>query len=213
MRTDHLVRAIVADNRTSAISPGTALCCALVPATLFAAALLLATLGLRPRFVEALAAEPRFGFKIMLSGSLAVAAAALAVRLARPGTDPRRAAALVLAVPVLLACADVAEMLLVPAADWGRRLVGSNALACLRSIPFLAAVPLVAALGALRNGAPEHPGLAGASAGLVAGGIGAALYATHCFDDSPLFVSVWYTTAILIVTLVGAWCGSRLLRW
>jgi hypothetical protein len=77
----------------------------------------------------------------------------------------------------------------------------------------LAAVPLVSALLALRYGAPENPTLAGASAGLLSGGIGAALYATHCIDDSPFFVSVWYTLAIAIVVAIGAWCGSRCLRW
>jgi len=120
---------------------------------------------------------------------------------------------LVASVPILLAAADLAELVTVPAAEWGGRLVGSNALVCLRSIPFLAAAPLLAAMLALRHGAPENPTLAGASAGLVAGGIGAALYASHCIDDSPFFVSVWYTLAIAIVVAIGAWCGSRCLRW
>jgi len=43
-----------------------------------------------------------------------------------------------------------------------------------------------------------------AAAGLVAGGLSAALYATHCTDDSPLFVATWYTIAIAAVTVLGA---------
>ncbi len=213
MRTDDLVRALVADNQSRAMPPSTALCCALVPAALVAAGLFLATMGLRPHIAALLTGDPRFAFKIFLAGLLAAAACGLASRLARPGTDPRRAALVVASVPVLLAAADLAELVTVPAADWGRRLVGSNALVCLRSIPFLAAAPLVAALLALRHGAPENPTLAGASAGLLAGGIGAALYATHCTDDSPFFVTVWYSLAIGLVVLVGAFCGSRCLRW
>lgn len=213
MRTDDLVRALVADNRTRTMPPTLALCCALVPGTMIAAGLFLATLGLRPQLLALLAEEPRLVFKVAVACLLAASACVLASHLVRPGTDPRRAVLVVVSVPILLAAADLAELATVPATEWGRRLVGSNALVCLRSIPFLAAVPLLAALLALRQGAPENPTFAGASAGLVAGGIGAALYATHCPDDSPFFVSVWYTAAIAIVVAIGAWCGSRCLRW
>ncbi len=64
--------------------------------------------------------------------------------------------------------------------------------------------------------APRRTGTAGscgAAAGLLAGAIGAALYATHCPDDSPLFVATWYTLAIGFVVGLGALAGSRLLRW
>jgi hypothetical protein len=95
----------------------------------------------------------------------------------------------------------------------GPKTCGTNAIFCLKSIPFLAAAPLVAVLLALRQGAPEHPALAGAAAGLFAGAIGAACYATHCPDDSPVFVAAWYTLGIGIVAAIGAAAGSRLLRW
>jgi len=65
----------------------------------------------------------------------------------------------------------------------------------------------------LRFGAPSRPGLAGTVAGLLAGAIGAALYATHCPDDSPLFVATWYGLGLAIVTAAGAAIGTRLLRW
>jgi hypothetical protein len=80
---------------------------------------------------------------------------------------------------------------------------------CLKSIPFLGLAPLAATLFCLRQGAPEHPPPAGAAAGLLAGAIGAALYATHCPDDSPLFVAAWY---VGFVAALGAVAGSRLLR-
>jgi hypothetical protein len=57
------------------------------------------------------------------------------------------------------------------------------------------------------------PVLAGATAGLVASGVGSMLYALTCPDDSPLFVATWYSIAILLVTSVAAGVGRRLLRW
>jgi hypothetical protein len=80
-------------------------------------------------------------------------------------------------------------------------------------IPMLSAAPLIAVIIALRQGATTHPVLAGAAAGLLSAGIGAALYATHCQSDSPLFVAVWYVVATIIVTLAGAVLGQRFLRW
>jgi hypothetical protein len=44
-------------------------------------------------------------------------------------------------------------------------------------------------------------------------GLAGTLYALHCPDDSPLFVGIWYVLAAAIVTLAGALCGARLLRW
>ena len=38
-------------------------------------------------------------------------------------------------------------------------------------------------------GVPTRPALAGAVAGLLAGGLAASFYAAHCTDDSPLFVT------------------------
>jgi hypothetical protein len=55
--------------------------------------------------------------------------------------------------------------------------------------------------------------LAGATAGLAAAGIGALLYASHCQDDSPLFMATWYVIATVIVALIGALLGTRFLRW
>lgn len=93
------------------------------------------------------------------------------------------------------------------------RLIGHNALVCMVLIPLMSAAPLVGTLIALHRGAPDNPGLAGAVAGLFAGAFGASLYATHCPDDSPLFVATWYTLAVLVVMAVGALAGSRWLRW
>lgn len=66
---------------------------------------------------------------------------------------------------------------------------------------------------AMRHGAPENPGVAGAIAGLVSAGIAGTLYASNCLDDSPLLVAIWYPVATLMVTAVGFFAGRRWLRW
>jgi hypothetical protein len=212
VKTGDLIRALAADSEVHAMPPGRALAFALIPGVAIALGLHFAVLGLRPHLL-ALPGEPRLLFKLCLTFSLVALSGPLVLRLVRPGAGVRRAALMLAIVPASLAAANLAELLAVPAAEWGQRLVGTNAMFCLKSIPFLAAAPLVAALLALRQGAPEHPALAGAAAGLFAGAIGAACYATHCPDDSPLFVAAWYTLAIGFVAAIGAAAGRRLLRW
>lgn len=212
MKTGDLIRAIAADSGARAMPPGRALVLALIPGIAIALGLHFAVLGLRPHLLSLLG-EPRLLFKLCLTFLLAALSGALVARIARPGAGVRRAALQLAIVPALLAAAVLVELLAVPAALWSQRLTGSNAMFCLESIPLLAAAPLVAALLALRQGAPEHPAFAGAAAGLFAGAIGAAFYATHCPDDSPLFVAAWYSLAIGVVVAIGAVAGWRLLRW
>ena len=212
MKTGDLIRALAADSEVHTMPPGRALALALIPGVAIALGLHFAVLGLRPH-LYALLGEPRLLFKLCLTVLLAALSGALVSRIARPGADIRRITLMLAIVPALLAAADLAELLAAPAAEWGQRLVGTNAMFCLKSIPFLAAAPLVATLLALRQGAPEHPALAGAAGGLFAGAIGAACYATHCPDDLPLFVAAWYTLAIGFVAAIGAAAGSRVLRW
>jgi hypothetical protein len=212
VKTGDLIRALAADSEVHPMPPGRALALALIPGVAIALGLHFAVLGLRPHLL-ALLGEPRLLFKLCLTILLVALSSPLVLRLVRPGASVRRAALMLAIVPALLAAAILAELLAVPAAEWGQRLIGSNAMFCLKTIPFLSAAPLVAVLLALRQGAPEHPALAGAAAGLFAGAIGAAFYATHCPDDSPLFVAAWYTLAIGFVAAIGAAAGSRLLRW
>jgi hypothetical protein len=212
MKTKDLIRALAADNAPRQREPGQALALALIPGCAMAFGLFLAVLGFRPHLL-ALAGDTRLLFKFGLSLTLAALAGRLAVRISRPGADAGRTGLWLALPPVLLGAAVIAEATSVPVADWSQRLWGSNAMVCLKSIPFLATAPLIAILFALRNGAPDHPAVAGAVAGLFAGAIGAALYATHCPDDSPFFVAAWYALAISFVTAAGAVAGSRLLRW
>jgi hypothetical protein len=68
-------------------------------------------------------------------------------------------------------------------------------------------------IGALRTGASTRPTIAGATAGLLAGALGAAAYALACKNDGGLFVAIWYSASILIVAGLGAVFGRRALAW
>ena len=90
----------------------------------------------------------------------------------------------------------------------------AEAVATLR-FPFKFVVTLAlagSALAVLRQGAPTRPRLAGAVAGLLAGGVAATFYAAHCTDDSPLFVATWYTVAVAILAALGALLAPRVAR-
>lgn len=176
------------------------------------AALLLATIGPRPDLLAALGTA-RVIFKISFTLLLAASACALVFRIGMPGLSVGARARLLVAPVLLLLGGLAAEVGALPADRWAASLVGQNAAFCVFFIPVLALAPLAGLLWALRSGAPDSPGLAGAAAGLAAGGFAAALYAWHCPDDSPLFVATWYTIAVAIVTFAGWAIGRRLLRW
>ena len=169
-------------------------------------------IGFRPD-IDAVMMQPRFMLKFAVTLPLAATAAAFLLRIARPGV-PYGPWGWALAIsPIILTMAVVVELFLLPEAVWARTSIGSNARHCLTLIPLLALGPLACLLLALREGAPTHPGLAGAAAGLAASGIGASLYATNCTDDSPLFVATWYPIATAFVVGLGYLGGRRFLRW
>lgn len=212
MKTDDLISAMVVDGgvRRSPLPARFAVAVAagaLVAATLFALGL-----GVRPDIGSALQTW-RFGFKLAVGGLLFALALWACVRLARPDASVRPVLAALAVAPALLAIAVGYELVAVPSHAWIERAIGSNSRICLTAIPLLAIAPLAALLAALRTGAPRSPSAAGAVAGLVAGALAASLYATHCTDDSPLFVVLWYSPAIALVSLAGALAGRWLLRW
>jgi hypothetical protein len=212
LRTDDLVRTLVADQAAPAASVERGLAAALAVSFAVSAVAFWLTLGLRDDFAAALTTL-RFDLKFVETLLLAATAAFLVLRLARPGAQTRDVAIAALAAPIVLAAAVAGELIAVPPAQWSSALVGSNSLVCLTAIPLLALPPLAGALYALRQGAPTRPALAGAAAGLLAGGLAATLYAAQCTDDSPLFVATWYGIAIAVVAVIGALAGRKVLRW
>jgi hypothetical protein len=170
--------------------------------------------GIHPRpDLAAVSHTARVQFKFLFALTLLAGAAGAVARAGRPDAKAGPWAFVLAAAPILLGLAVAAELLAMPAQSWMPLLIGQNAVYCLVLIPLLALGPLACLLVALREGAPEHPGLAGAAAGLAASGIAVVLYASHCPDDSPLFVAVWYSSAIAIVVAAGYFAGARLLKW
>lgn len=212
MHTDDLIAALVADSGTPPPSARRRLRLALPLGLLAAALYFLLVLGFRPGLPAAFG-DLRVAFKVLVPLTLAGAALGWLVRLGRPGVPPGASVLVLLLPPVLLVSGVLLELAFVPEDQWLKRLVGQNWALCLVNQPLLAIGPLVALLYAVRAMAPADPLMAGLAAGLSAAGIGAALYALHCPDDSPLFVAVWYVLATGLTAGLGALAGRRLLVW
>lgn len=212
MDTDHLIRTLAADNDTRERSVGNLLLAALVLAVPVSTVLFLTSLGVRPDVMTAMR-NPLFDLKFMVTIALAAAAIAISLHLSRPEASLGRWAWL-LAIPVgLLGIGMMGEMMMPHRAPMTTRLMGSNSRLCMVAIPLLSLPLLAAALIALRRGAPSRPAVAGAFAGVLSAGLAATLYASHCTDDSPMFVATWYTIAIAFVAAIGALAGSRVLKF
>jgi hypothetical protein len=212
MNADELIRALAADTPAQTPSLNRSIARAMMLGIVCALALFLATIGPRHGLASAIH-DPRVILKFLTTLSLVIAAGGLLLRTIRPGAG-RGWWAIALLCPVLLiALGAIVELSIFPQQMWGARLVGRFAPFCLVCVPLLSAPILAALLYVLRQGAPIRPGLAGAVAGLLAGGAGAFIYAAHCPDDSPLFLMTWYSLSIALVTLAGSLIGRRVLRW
>lgn len=211
MKTDDLIKLLTQDAAVSfRLAPSMA--AALVGSVCVSAAVLLLTIGIRPDFADAIYAG-RVVFKLGITLLAAVIAANLVFRIGRPGADLGLPKLLLFVPPVLVVAAVVAELFAIPASSWKASMMGRNSAVCLIFIPLLSLAPLLGSFIVLRRTAPQHPGLAGAVAGLMSGCIAASLYAWRCPDDSPLFLAVWYTVSILGVSAAGYLIGGRVLKW
>ncbi|MDP1881966.1 MAG: DUF1109 domain-containing protein [Bradyrhizobium sp.] len=212
METEQLIRSLAADNAHRARPVGFVLTLALLLAAPVSVAIFMTELGVRPDVMTAMR-NPFFDLKFAVTLALAIPAIALSLHLSRPEASLRGWAWLLL-IPIGLLVAGIAgEMMMPQRSPMMTRLIGNNARNCLTSIPLMALPLLAAALVGLRHGAPTRPAVAGAIAGLLSAGLAATLYASHCTDDSPLFVATWYTIATALVAAIGALAGSRVLRF
>jgi hypothetical protein len=212
MDTDQLIRSLAADNPHRARPVGFVLTLALLAAAPVSVVMFFARLGFRPDVMTAIH-NPFFDLKFVVTLALASSAIAVSLHLSRPEASLHGWAWLLLIPAGLLATGIGSEMMMPQRLPMMTRLVGSNSKICLTAIPLMALPLLAAALIGLRHGAPARPAVAGAIAGLLSAGFAATLYASHCTDDSPLFVATWYTIATALVTAIGALAGSRMLRF
>jgi hypothetical protein len=171
-----------------------------------------AGLGVRPDVMAAMH-NPFFDLKFAVTLTLAISAIAAALHLSRPETSLHGWAWLLVIPAGLLVAGASGEMMLPQRLPMMTRLVGSNSRVCLAAIPLMSLPLLAAALIGLRHGAPTRPAITGAIAGLASAGLAATLYASHCTDDSPLFVATWYSIGTALVAAIGALAGSRVLRF
>lgn len=211
MRTDDLLRTLAADTIPGR-RPGAALAAALVLGGAVSLAAVAVLLGFRPDLGPALLGL-RVAAKQAWPVASAIAAAAVALRLATPGRGCGPWAAALAGVPAFLAVGATVEMRLLPPTAWHEAMMGQSSGQCLALVTALSVPILPGVLWALRRGASTRPTLSGAAAGLLSGSTAASLYALHCTEDSPLFYGLWYVLAILAVTAAGALLGRRLLRW
>jgi hypothetical protein len=212
METDQLIRTLAADNAHRAHPVGLVLALALLAAAPVSVAIFFAGLGFRPDVMTAMH-NPFFDLKFAVTLALAISALAVALHLSRPEASLRGWAWLLLVPAGLLVAGISGEMMLPQRLPMMTRLVGNNSRVCMTAITLMSLPLLTAALIGLRHGAPTRPVVAGAIAGLLSAGLAATLYASHCSDDSPLFVATWYTIATALVTAIGALAGSRVLRF
>ncbi|MCP3458807.1 MULTISPECIES: NrsF family protein [unclassified Bradyrhizobium] len=212
MDTDQLIRTLAADNAHRAPKVGAVLALSLLVAAPLSILIFATFLGVRPDVMSAMH-NPFFDMKFAVTLSLAIPAIAISLHLSRPEALMRGWGWLLLLPVALLAVAIGGEMMMAPAMPMTMRLVGKNSRVCLSAIPAMSLPLLAGALFGLRHGAPSRPALAGALAGLLSAGLAATLYASHCTDDSPLFVATWYTLAAAFVTAIGAFIGSKVLKY
>lgn len=212
MKTDDLIAALAADNAAVERPIAQTMLFATVLAVLAGAVVFFSMLSVRADLAAAVE-TPQVLFKLLASIALAIPAVLIVRKLGRPDASWEVARWSLLIAPVILAAGAAIEFAVLPPEARSAQLFGVKFWQCLALIPAIALLPLIVILYALKQGAPADPTVTGALAGLAAAGIAAALYATHCTNDSPLFVATWYSLASLAVGALGAALGRSYLRW
>lgn len=152
--------------------------------------------------------SPMYLYKAVAMACVVVAGLVLVRSAGTPGASTRLAAALAPAVLILFAGIVLLDDQ-VPVA-------GASPVSvpvCLLAIVLAATPGLALLLLALRGATPTRPAFAGGMAGLLAGSIGALAYTLSCVNDGAVFVTVWYSLAIVATGAIGALVGRRVLAW
>jgi len=156
---------------------------------------------------------PMFWVKLAFVACLAVASWLATLRLSRPGQQLGRVIGALVAPTLAMWVLAVFVLVQANPAQRAPLFFGDTWTVCPLLIALLSAPGFVAVLWAMKGLAPTRLRLAGATAGLSAGAIGALVYCLHCPELGAPFIGVWYLFGILIPTGLGALIGPRLLRW
>ncbi|MCO4315733.1 DUF1109 domain-containing protein [Phyllobacterium sp. 21LDTY02-6] len=169
-------------------------------------------LGLRPDMMSAVWTWP-FWVKLGYTFALSLAGIWAVKRIAYPlGRIRPHLVAIAMAVTALVALA-IGQLSMMPPESHMPLLMGKSVAVCTLYITTLAMPFLVGAFWILRGLAPTRLTLAGAAAGLAAGGLGSLVYSFHCTEGGMPFIAIWYTLGVMGPALIGALAGRYLLRW
>jgi hypothetical protein len=93
-------------------------------------------------------------------------------------------------------------------------MMGNTWYLCPNVLAALSIPVLLLMLRAARGLPTSRPRQMGAAFGLLAGCVASTAYSLVCTEASPAFVALWYSTGLLLSTLLGALLGPRWLgRW
>lgn len=213
MRTEELIDALSRDvPRVPPSAVARRLGFGLVAGAIASLGLMTLALGLRPDLSAAVLDFP-FWMKWGYTASLAIAAAYLTSRLARPDSDQFRQMWLI-AIPVCaLTFIAVVELMSAPRSEWLSMWLGHSWKACSSLVLMLSVPVFLGLLWSFRRFAPTRLRAAGAAAGLTAGASAATVYCLHCPEVSAIFVLTWYSLGMILAAVAGALVGPRILRW
>jgi len=169
-------------------------------------------LGFNPNLVQ-LMSLPMFWVKLAYVVSLAVLAFIVVGRVARPGCTAAWPARWLIVPWLVIVLLAGFEWFSTPQAQRASLLWGVSWAACPINIALLSLPTLITGLWVMTRLAPTQPMIAGASAGLLAGAIGAVAYTLHCPEFAATFLGIWYALGMLVPAIIGALLGPRLLRW
>ncbi len=213
MKTDELIDMLSTNvEPVKGAEPRNLLMIALAVGAVAALCLMLALFGVPANALDG----EYFGLKALaLAVTLGLVAAGtrFLIKSARPGEPGRKPLLLIGLLLVAILLAGVVALLLAHPAAWSGMIFGPQWAACLICIPLFAIAPFASLVWALRKEAPTNLARTGAIAGLVAGALGAAVFALHHPGGSIPFLVLWYGGPIVLCALAGAILGPRLLRW
>ncbi len=175
-------------------------------------AILVPWLDIRPDLAEAVGGMT-FWMKAIYTFGLGLAGFALVERLSRPGAKGLMGWILVGVFAIVIVGIAISQLMSTTPDQMRAAFMGSSWDKCPWRILVLSIPGLAVILWTMRRFAPTRLALAGAAAGLFAGGIAATVYGLHCQEIAAPFVALWYSFGVILSAIAGAIVGPRVLRW
>lgn len=214
MKTSDLIAALTAAGADPA--PPTSSLARIAPAALggmvVAFVILNLWLGMQP--LGAAMGARWFWMKAIYCLTLALAGVLLLTPSSRPGGRLGLAGLMVMMAAIVgIGLMAGHQMMAAPPALHAKLWLGDTWRVCPWRILALAAPIYAALMIGLRRLAPTRLAIAGAAAGLLAGGLSGLTYGLYCQESAAPFVAAWYTLGVGACAALGAVIGARLLRW